>query len=234
MSVDVSRSTVEPEVLNDDGFHAEPPAMLYDRSSFRGDFLIKIPGQSAEDFERYAPETQFCEYIDGTIYMPSPVSNRHQYTVRFLLDILNGYRLIRGIGQVLMGPAVLRMVDDYKPEPDIFVCPVGDDSGTSAVLVIEVLSIGHEKYDLNFKDLYYRRAGVPEIWYVDLRKRKLIARRKDGDSYTTEEFTNGTLQATGIPGFWIDVDWLWADPEANPRDCLELILAGPPPAQVSL
>jgi Uma2 family endonuclease len=201
---------------------------VYNRSSFEGDFLIEIPEQTAEDFELYAPETQYCEFIDGTIHMPSPVSNNHQIVVGLVYQLLDAYRWARGTGRVYFGPAVLRMVENYKPEPDVFVCPAGDDSGEQAVLVVEVLSRGHEKYDLEYKDEHYRRAGVPEIWYIDQYKRKLIVRRKLRNSYKTEEFTEGAVHATEIPGFWIDVAWLWASPEANPRDCLEMILAGPP------
>ena len=120
------------------------------------------------------------------------------------------------------------MDPEVKPEPDIHVRPVGDDSGTKAVLVIEVLSRGHEKYDLEFKDAFYREAGLPEIWYIDQLNRKVTARRKDGKGYKTEEITEGAIHATGLPGFWIDVAWLWAEPEANPRECLDLILAGNP------
>lgn len=83
MSVDLGRSDAEPDVLNDDGSHARPPAKVYDRSSSRGDFLIVIPDQIAEDFELGAPETQFRGDIDGAIFMPSPLSNRHRYGVRF-------------------------------------------------------------------------------------------------------------------------------------------------------
>ena len=36
------------------------------------------------------------------------------------------------------------------------------------------------------------------------------------------------LHASGIPVFWIDVAWHWADPLPNARRCLAAILAGPP------
>lgn len=232
MSVSPRPAALLSELLNP-GKHGEKsdsidPAKVYDRSSLEGDFLITIPDQTAEEFEKYAPESLFCEFFDGTIYMPAPVSSVHQDVVGFLFDLLNGYRFQGGAGRARMGPAVLRIDAKSKPEPDIFVCPAGDDSGTQAVLVIEVISRGHEDYDLKFKDAFYREMGIPETWYADPNRRQLMVRRKGKDSYRTEEYSSGAVHANGIPGFWIDVDWLWADPEVNPRDCLASVLAAPP------
>lgn len=228
MPVAINSAAVNTSTLEADRPSTDPRPKVYDRSSFEGDFLIAIPGQTAEDFERFAPETRICEYFDGTVYMPSPVSDDHQYLVVFLTHLLDAYRWERGTGKVVTGPGVLRLRPEYKPEPDIHVRPIDDDSGTKAVLVIEVLSAGHVSYDLEFKDAFYREAGIPEIWYIDQRERRLIARRKLGDTYRTDEYAEGPVHATGIPGFWIDVSWLWASPEANPRECLARILAGPP------
>ena len=97
------------------------PESIYDRSSLNGDYMVMIAGQTAEDFEKYAPEMQYCEYFDGIVYMPSPVVDRHQEQIGFLFHLLDGFRCERGCGQILMGPAVLRLTPEWKPEPDIFV-----------------------------------------------------------------------------------------------------------------
>ncbi len=207
------------------------PEKTYNRSSFDGDFLIVIPDQTTEDFELYAPETQFCEYIDGTIYMPSPVSINHQEDVGFLYYLLSGFDAERGSGNVLMGPAVLRLTEQRKPEPDVFVVAPGEDPesvGFKTLLVIEVLSPSNRAHDLERKAAIYREAGIPEVWYLDHRDRVLIVDRKAGETYSRERFTEGILQTVALSGFWIDVSWLWADPLPNRRRCLETILAGPP------
>lgn len=203
---------------------------VYDRSSFEGDFLVVIPGQTAEDFERFAPESQFCEYFDGVIYMPSPVTDRHQEWTGFLFDLVNGFRWTRGSGQVLMGPAVLRLSPERKPEPDLFVRPVGGavEGQPKAVLVVEVLSPSNRAYDLTTKAEFYREAGIPEVWYLDGEDRVLVVDRREAEGYRRESHAEGTFRSTGLPGFWIDVAWLWQEPLPNPRACLERILAGPP------
>jgi hypothetical protein len=55
----------------------------------------------------------------------------------------------------------------------------------------------------------------------------VIVERWVGDGYRREQRTEGRLDSTALPGYWLDVAWLWADPLPNPRRCLERILAGP-------
>src|SRR6476661_4901644 len=78
---------------------------FYDRSSLRRDFMVAMFDQTEEDFFRYAPESRFCEFIDGVVYMPSPVNVRHQEVVQFLFHLLHGYSLEKGLGPIFLGPA---------------------------------------------------------------------------------------------------------------------------------
>lgn len=203
---------------------AEVPTKVFDRSSFRGDFLVVIPDQTSEDFERDAPDHRFCEYFHGAIYMPSPVSRRHQEQALFLADIVNGLRWTKGLPiNVLLGPAVLRLSVEQKPEPDLFVIPLGGDE-SHALLVLEIVSKSHKNYDLEFKAREYREAGVPEIWYVDDHTHTLHVDRKVETGYERLILATGRVVSASLPGFWVDLAWLWADPLPNPRECLALIL----------
>ncbi len=215
----------------------EPPApaapstrKVFNRSSFEGDFLVSIPDQTAEDFEEYAPESQFCEYVEGNIYMPSPVSDRHQEWLLFLVFLLNDFKWGRGgLGQILMGPAVLRLTPDRLLEPDIFVRhPATDTGNPPALFILEVLSPSNRTYDLEWKSRFYQEARIPEIWYLDGKERILVVDRWNGKDYDRQRVSSGFLHSSSLPGFWIDVSWLWSDPLPNPRECVNRILAGPP------
>ncbi|HEU5115158.1 MAG TPA: Uma2 family endonuclease, partial [Isosphaeraceae bacterium] len=214
----------------------EPPApnapstrKVFNRSSFEGDFLVSVPDQTAKDFEKYAPESQFCEYVEGTIYMPSPVSDRHQEWILFLVDMFNGFKWLRGgLGQILMGPAVLRLSPERLLEPDIFIRdPEPNPENPPARFVLEVLSPSNRTYDLEWKSAFYQEALIPEIWYVDGKELALVIDRRTGDSYERIRLSSGILISEVLAGFWIDVSWLWAQPLPNPRECLDRILAGP-------
>jgi Uma2 family endonuclease len=223
MSIAQSERTAAPRPSRVDR-HAK----RFNRSSFDGDFMVVIPGQTAEDFELYASETQRCEYVDGVIYMPAPVSDRHQDLVGFFLSVLRGLNRERPFGKVSFGVGVLRLSEQRKLESDVFVRTAdADEWDPRALFVVEVLSSNRD-YDREFKREIYQDAGIPEIWYVDDRDKALIVVRKIGDSYQTDRFVEGIVTAKSIPGFWIDVAWLWADPLLSAWQCLDTILAGIP------
>ncbi len=214
----------------------DPMAEWYDRSSITADAMVMIAGQTPEDFERYAPEGRFCDYIDGVVYMPSPVTDRHQEHTQFLFYLIESFRLERGgLGKVLTGLAVLRINPNRKPEPDLFVTPPADaqPGGPPALLVVEVFSPSTAAHDLGRKLEVYRDARIPEIVLVDeLRSGPpvLIVERLEGRGYRRETLEAGHWFSSTLPGFWLDVAWLWAFELPNPRECLRRILAVPPGA----
>ena len=212
-----------------------PPEQWYDRSSITADAMVMIDGQTEDDFFRYAPEMRFCEFIDGVVYMPSPVRVRHQELVLFWSILLATFCRQREAGNVLTGPAVLRVAPGRNLEPDVFVAPQGEQplppaglAMGAAVLVVEILSPGNRSHDLKRKAAIYREAKVPEIVYVDDRDRVLIVERPAGDAYETSRIASGPWASSAVDGFWLDASWLWQDPLPDALGCLERILAGPP------
>jgi len=206
----------------------------YDRSSIAVDAMVAIEDQSPEDFERHAPENAFCDYIDGVVYMPSPASDRHQKLVFFLAFLIQGMNRRVEMGDVMLGPAVLRLSERHKLEPDVFVKPpetAGPDA-PKALLVIEALSNSTRSHDPGRKLQVYRDAGIPEIWIVDDLgpDRAVFAERRIGEGYRRDMIPHGRLDSSALPGFWIDVDWLWADPLPDGNNCLDRLRgnAGPP------
>lgn len=218
-----------PKGISSEALNAERG--IYDRSSLVGDFMVMIEDQTPEDFEKYAPEGQFCDYLDGIVYMPSPASDRHQDQTAFFHHVIDGFLCERGGGIVRLGSGVLRLDEQRKPEPDLFVVPAPEvtrPDSPKAILVIEVLSDSTRKHDRGEKLAAYRDAGIPEIWLCDDRDRTVIAERLVDGRYHRREYTAGLLESASLPGFWIDLSWLWSDPVPNRRRCLETILAGPP------
>ena len=204
-------------------------APVYDRSSLVGDFMVTVPGQTSEDFEEFAPESRICEYFNGTIYLPSPATDRHQELVWFLQYIIGTFLYARGGGKMLAGPAVLRLSEDWKPEPDIFVKPPPGPNQPPALLVVEVLSKSTREHDLGLKRSTLWAAGILELWFVDDRDGRVIVDRLGANGeLSTEELSAGRLRSSALPGLWIDVSWLWETELPNGKDCVDAIL-GPPP-----
>ena len=191
------------------------------KRALEGPWLVRVPGWTRERFLAEAPEMRFCEFERGELVMPSPVKVRHQRHVIFLSYLLKTHCESTGAGEVLNGPAVLDVSDDVLREPDIFVVPVEGASGmgehlVTAVpsLVIEVVSPSTRSLDLRVKSGEYRAKGVAEYWAVDDERRELTAH------WPARVVSAGILESTALPGFRINVDWLWQDPLPRALDCV--------------
>ncbi len=223
------RSAAGGEPPVDDDPEVVDPSQWLDRSSLDGDYMVMIEGLTAADWWRLAPERRICEYLDGVVYMPSPASDDHQDVTLFWIDLLNGFRYARAPELVVrFGPGVLRLSPERFVEPDAFVLPMPGAAGPPALLVIEVLSKSTRTHDLKRKSAAYRQAGIPEYLYVDLARKRLIPRGPEGGPATAAPVGAGIWRSKSLPGFWIEVGWLWQEPLPDPRACLARILAGPP------
>lgn len=102
--------------------------------------------------------------------------------------------------------------------------PLPDEFEGIPDIVVETLSRGTRAYDLQDKRTIYRKAGVPEIWFVDRKNKRLIIDRKRGRQYVEEVVSKGKVYSRVLPGFWIEVSWLWQRKLPKKLDCLRMIL----------
>lgn len=201
---------------------------------FWGPYLLYLGGWTEERYFAEAPETWFVEFADGELIVHSPASFRHQNITWFLGSLLRNYVDAKGLGTVLGGPMVVRLCPGLDYEPDIFF--VTNEqlpqlerqrfSGSPA-LVVEVLSESTRNYDLRTKAANYYQYGVPEYWAIDTTRQVLLQHLRSPESasaYTVTEFSAGRLESQTVPGFWIEVSWLWAEPLPSSFECLRAIL----------
>ena len=196
-----------------------------------GPYLLYLSGWTEERYFAEAPEMWFTEFVDGEMIVHSPVSIRHQDITGFLFFLLKGYVDSRGLGKVLQGPAVARLRPNLNYEPDIFYVPTErlyqlEEQRFSGApnLVVEVLSDSTRSYDLGVKASNYRQNGVPEYWAVDTANRVLLRHLLPSEPltpYVVSQLSSGRLDSQEIPGFSIDVSWLWADPLPSSFVCLK-------------
>ena len=85
-----------------------------------GPFLLRLSGWTEERYFQEAPEDRIWEFEDGEVIVHSPATLLHQRLVGFLTLLLKGYAEVRGLGEVLNGPAVLRLRPGAAKEPDLF------------------------------------------------------------------------------------------------------------------
>lgn len=85
----------------------------------------------------------------------------------------------------------------------------------AAALAVEVLSPSNLRAPREEREERFQRAGVEELWYVDLRARTLEVRRLGASGYaTTMVFAGDDRVTSGLfPGLEIPMGALWEDVE---------------------
>jgi Uma2 family endonuclease len=194
-------------------------------------YLVVKPGLSEDDFYRLADEDSNWEFLDGRIVMHSPASSRHEDLFLFLACLFRLFTEERG-GAVVRGSRYpMRLDPEWSPEPDILVvrdsrrhlltrrCLEGP-----ADLVVEIASDSDPRLDYREKLPRYRAAGIEEIWIVDPFRRTVDAETKLADGYAARSLSDGRLESIVLPGFWIEVAWLWQDALPPTGQCLRAVL----------
>ena len=163
-----------------------------------------------------------AEWIAGEVIAFMPASDRHQGIVRWLIAILSMYVETHELGW--LRPAPFNM---YLPhlergrEPDIlFVTQERlhivqqTHLSEAADLVIEIVSPESISRDQGEKYVEYEKAGIREYWLID-------PEREQAEFYHLSETGHyqlclpdpqGRFHAKILPGFWLQIDWLWQKP----------------------
>lgn len=72
--------------------------------------------------------------------------------------------------------------------------------------------------------LAFIRREVKEYGAVDPERREVLIHRVDYPGYRVGGISEGRRVSTAVPGFWIEVEWLWRHPLPSALDCLRQIL----------
>ncbi len=153
-------------------------------------------------------EDDRVELIDGEIVEMAAVGGRHIRTVNRLTMLLAPAAAGQELTISVQNP--LRLDDKTEPEPDLAL--IRETSGeevpkaSEALLVVEVAETSLS-WDRNVKVPRYARAGIPEVWLVDLASGSVEAytESQPDESYATvrtlgadEEMACGALGGLGV------------------------------------
>jgi Uma2 family endonuclease len=148
------------------------------------------------------------ELIDGGLVVtPSPIPVHQIISVNIEYALLRHVRE-RGLGIVLHAPIDIRLTPENVLVPDIiFIAQdrlhiVGPKTVDAAPdLVVEILSPGTRRRDLDTKRALYARFGVQEYWIVDPEARTLTVLALARDRYEpVSAGDDGTIQSRVLPG----------------------------------
>ncbi len=147
---------------------------------------------TASDFQRMA-ETGFLdpnarlELLDGELFEMAPIGSFHAGTV----DILTGQLVQAAARRAIVRVQSPIVLDDYsQPQPDLALLRPRSDYYLNAhpraedVLLLIEVSDSTLRYDREVKVPHYAKAGVPEVWILDIAHQRLeIYRRPSAEGY---------------------------------------------------
>ena len=176
---------------------------------------------SFEDFLERSDEDCLAEWVDGKVQYRMPASLAHQLLCKFLLLIIELFVQERNIGTVLAAPFLMKLA--ARPagrEPDLlYLAEANRDRLSStyldgpADLVVEIVSPESRERDRGEKFEEYAASGITEYWIIDpeLRIAEFFVLRET--VYRPARIdSNGRFWSVALPGFWIQLSWLWDQP----------------------
>jgi Uma2 family endonuclease len=192
------------------------------------------------DYETYralVEDGQKADLIDGVIYMASPEKKVHNSLNLFIAHLIDGYTAARNIeGCTFISRFSCKISEFRAPEPDVgYVRPErvhlvqerhmlgGPD------IAVEIVSRDSRSRDYGEKCELYQDAGVAEYWIIDpLKGRAEFLGLKDGIYERLPLEAKRIFRCGVIPGFWLDVEWLYEKPLPRAYHCLQQVLADQP------
>ncbi len=155
-------------------------------------------------------EDDRVELIEGEIVAMSPVGSRHFECVTTLLELIIG-RKPDTVRVTMQNP--IRLLDESEPEPDLTIMRAKRYwrriPTVSDVLVVIEVSDSTRNYDHSTKMPLYARAGVSELWIVDLMTDR-VERYTEPEKGTYQQVRHfgrgGVVESATVPGLAIPVD----------------------------
>lgn len=161
-------------------------------------------------------EDDRVELIEGEIVQMTPIGSRHAACVdrltRLLVQAAGDRAIVRVQGPVRLGDRSEPQPDVVllKPRPDFYV--TGHPGPADVILLVEIgdSSVG---YDRDVKLPLYARAGVREVWIIDLAATRVeVYRAPTSEGYrdVARAPRGQQLAVQGLPGLAVEVDRIFA------------------------
>ena len=203
------------------------------RPCFDSDTRQRYVADGPIDFETWlqaAPELD-TELVGGVMVDRMAAQYPHEWIFAWLISILRQFVIHRKLGDVLGSRTAVKISGNNGRLPDILFVRE-DNKGIirkDAIygvpdVVIEIVSENDHPYNLFPLETDYRALGVPEIVFIDPQQRRARFLTKSAAGYDEAHLTTGRLQFVSVPGFWIEIEWLFAEEKPDEFDITKALL----------
>ncbi|HLK58469.1 MAG TPA: Uma2 family endonuclease [Chthonomonadaceae bacterium] len=162
------------------------------------------------------------ELVRGVMIDKMAAQYPHEWIFMWLASILSPFVMDRQLGVVLGSRTPIKISNNDGRLPDLVfvradnVAIIHKDAIYGVPdLVIEIISENDRPSDLVQLETDYRTVGIPEIVFIDQRKKRVRYLQKNETDYDAVFLTTGRLEFLCIPGFWIEVEWLFLENKPN-------------------
>jgi Uma2 family endonuclease len=182
-----------------------------------------------EEWLAWAPESRITEWVDGEVIEMSPTSLHHAMIAKWLTVVLEYFVHKNNLGEIIPAPYPMRLSRISRGrEPDLMFVATENlhrlqptFMAGPADAVWEIVSPESVIRDWHDKYREYESEGVREYWVIDLEQQRVeLYQLGENGRYAPAELTEGKLQSSTIPGFYLRPEWLWSDPMPKPWEVL--------------
>jgi Uma2 family endonuclease len=175
-----------------------------------------------------------ADLIDGVIYMASPENLEHNELIVWLATSIGQFVEHWDLGRVTVNRVAYRLGDKGGPEPDIAVVlkartgrlRKGYVEGRPD-LVIEIVSPDSVERDYEKKWKQYEDARVPEYWIIDPLDQRATFLCYRAGRFVKAVVRDQIYRSRILPGFELDVRWLWPRPLPPTLKIVQSLLGRP-------
>jgi Uma2 family endonuclease len=187
-----------------------------------------------EEFIDSLNEDSKAEFINGEVFVHSPVRLEHLRAVDNLTRLMGDYADERGLGEVFTEKALIVLTRNaYEPDLSFFgrekmkEFKVGQLRFPAPDLIVEVLSPSTEDHDRDVKFHDYAEHGVSEYWIIDADNQILEQYLLEGEEYVLKlKAGEGRVRSQALEGFVIPIRAIFDRQEKVAA--LRALLATPP------
>jgi Uma2 family endonuclease len=239
----INRSTLQNEEAHsraEVGMALEQTTLVEDDTPLEQLTLVEVDGEQRirmgyDDYLQLSGEGLHAEWVNGEVIIFKPPTIRHQLVLIFLSTLIDTFVGLFRLGVTLAAPCEVRLLSkNSSREPDVlFVANEHRDRIAAKRvegapdLVVELLSPESVHRDRVDKYDEYEKAGVREYWIIDPRPEHARAwfyvLGEDGQ-YKEATLRDRRFYSTVLPGFWLQVDWLWQEELPTLMHCLRAIV----------
>lgn len=159
-------------------------------------------------------EDDRCELIEGEIIDMAPIGSEHSAIVKRLK---RWFELTVDHYAIVSVQDPIRLNRRNEPQPDIALLRYREDfyrhahPGPDDVLLIVEVADTSARYDREVKLPLYARHGIPEVWIVDLRERRVdIHRQPEGNAYRESWIATGPdIRPRALPECRVELSTLF-------------------------